>query len=217
MVAGIMEQARKLQDLVGLFPAAKTGTTIRRVLFMIKTAEYLTEQNAALVDIYYGSPPGIDFEFLTFADYWADVMGVLQSAPRLGEKAKTVFGFEHSLHTYYHLKMNELEQMQYKGLYDRLVKDLQTLRSTILAEARALEQSGRLDYTITLSIFPRGTVSQSPREQHNFQVLEDKLFLDPEQLIRLKKFMWSSAATKLEQYTVQLTGIKYHLPHVSFT
>ncbi len=184
---------------------------------MIKSVDYQIEKNAALVELYYGSPPGIDNEFLNFSDYWSDVMAILQSASRLGEKAKTVFGFEHALHTYYQLKTGEAEQMQYKGLYERIVKDLQALTATILGEGRALEESGGLDYTIILSVFPMGHVLQSPREQHNFQLLEDKLFLDPNQLRNLKKFMWSSDAANLKPYAVELTGIKYHLPHVSFT
>ncbi len=217
MTAGIMEQAKKLQDLIGLFPEAKQGTTIRRVLFQLKTVEYLTEQNAAIIDLYYGSPPGVDYEYVNFNDYWDDVMAVLQGASRLGEKVKTVFGFEHAFHVYYHLKMGDAERANYRGLYDGIVKDLQTLINTIVAEGRALEESGKIDYTIILSIFPRGTVTPSPREQRNFQLLEDKLFLDPQQLSRLKNFLWSSEASKFKPYIVELTGIKYYLPHVSFT
>jgi len=213
-----MEQARKLQDMIGLFPEAKAGTTIRMVIFLIQKAEYKSEENSAIVDVWYGSPPGIDYEFLTFADYWAEVMGVLQSAPRLGEKAKTVFGFEHALHTYYHLKMNEAEQMQYKGLYTRLVKDLQALTGTILAEARALENSGQLQYVLEFPVLPKGVVIMltDKRNERNFRVLEDKLFLDPCQLEKLKKFLWSGEAREKKQYITELSGLKYHTSKIAF-
>ncbi len=218
MVAGIMKQARDLQKLIMFFPIAKEGTAIRRIMLMIDKAEYRAEQNAALVSVWYAGLPGRDNEFFTFADYWTDVMDVLQRASRLGEKAKTVFGFEHALHTYYCLKMSAADQMQYKAAYDRIVKDLQVLTGTILAEARAQEQAGRLDYVIFLSGFERRSpVSPNAREQHNFQVLEDRLFLDPEQLKNLKKFLWTDPARISEPYIVQLTGLKYHLPHISFT
>lgn len=218
MVAGIMAQAQDLQAKIGLFPPAKEGTIIRRVMLLIQKAEYKPEQNTALVDVWYGSPPAIEHEFFTFADYWNDVMGVLQRASRLGEKAKTVLGFEHALHTYYCLKMSEAEQVQYKGLYDHIARDLQALTGTILGEARAQEQAGKLDYVITLSVLPsKGFVPLCTGEQRNFQVLEDRLFLDPEQLRNLKDFLWTAAASKAAPCIVQLTGLKYHLPHVSFT
>ncbi|MEM2916225.1 MAG: hypothetical protein QXT19_02620 [Candidatus Woesearchaeota archaeon] len=212
MVNSIITQAQDLKAKIQLFPPAKEGTIMRKVLFMINKVVYQPERNSAVVEVWYGSPPDIENEFFNLGDYWSDIMAVLHKSPKLGEKAKTILGFEHALHTYYHLKMDAAEQKQYNGLYKSITNDLQTLLASLFGQARVMEESGQLKYEIVLPYVPRGVVSLNTGEQRNFAVLEDKLFLDPAQVKLLRNFLWSDAARARKPYSTELKGLVYKTP-----
>ncbi len=203
-----MHQAEQLRSLIDLLPASTEGTTIRKVLLLISRAQYFPNNDTALVDVWYGSPPELECEYITFNEYWNEVIAILNTAQRLGEKVKAVFGFEHALHTYYNLKMSKLDQGKYKGLYRRIVTDLRNLMTAIVGDAHALEILGDLRYMIMLfRPSDKCFIHLNAREERNFKVLEDKLFLDLQQVRKLRHFFWTEAANKSEPYIVKLTGL----------
>lgn len=210
MTADLMAQAKELEALVGLFPPATGTKKIRRTNIQFRKVHYVPAQNKAVVVVQYYCIAKREEEFAALADYWAEVQQSLGKSTRLGEQVKLLLCFRLSMAEYYAMDLAEQQQRQYSGLFNKTDAGLQRMINTVLSQARAQEEEGRV-YKIVLAVGQQKSPQESVREARNFDVLEDRLFLDQEYLRDLTNFLYGKYGRKADHEMI-LTGLVFHRP-----